>query len=204
MRENFKKYIFIWIMAILIGLGLGAFISNRVLDYYRTRPYEPPDVWVLSQGLNSTLLKQELLKKEAEGGQVTLADIAKVATASTTLKAEAIRVGNRYLLSTGANGQAFVELPSGRYKLNIIPVPGIDFTGVPERIFVNQGFTILNIGITKGTGEIKHKDQDITEVSSGKSSVTVVLYQDKDSDGQKGDDESQLPWAGIVVSIERD
>lgn len=190
------------IMFVFISTGV---ILGLVKD---SKIYKKPETWVISQGLNSTLTKQQLLLGSVRGGKITLSDIAKVATASTTVKPEAVKIGKDYLLSTGADGKVEISVDNGQYKVEIIKLQKIDFTGVPAKIIIDRGNFVLNIGLTKGSGKIlslRHPERsEGSQDSIGRSApsrMTLSLFQDKNGDGKKEENEPDLPWAGVTVKL---
>lgn len=170
--------------------------------YKDSKEYQKPEAWVISQGLNSTLTKQQLLLKEAKGGQVTLEDLARVATASTDVKAEAVKIGSDYLLSTGADGKVEVVVDPGTYKVELVTIPEIDFTGVPGIININGGENILSIGLVEGSGKVKAGIDLVGQQPPDlRGRLQVSLFQDKNGDGKKDNGEPYLPWAGVTIKL---
>ena len=178
-RENLKL-----LGGILVGLVFGLVFILIFNPFNIKRLYQKPKAWIISQGLNATLTKQQLLLKSAKNGAVSLDDIAKVATASTKIKAEAVKIGNDYVLSTGADGQVISSIEKGTYKIGLIPIPGVDFTGVPKQINI-QGDYQLKIGLVKGSGKITTVDSIQSEASES-SKLTITLNR---------------PWAGITIKL---
>lgn len=206
--SKFKsKEILIWAGSILAGMFLGVFIVYKIVDYIANRPYQKPKMWILSQSLENTLIKQELLRNAVNDGRLTLGDLAKVATSSTFKDGEAIKIGNKFFLSTGSNGQIRLELEPGEYKISLATMPGTDFTGVPTKIIVGKGPIALKIGLKQGNERVYGTKNIPTSATSDIQSIQpqlyFSLYHDKDGNGEKGELEPQLFWSGVVLSLEK-
>lgn len=218
--KNFTKLGILAIASTVIFVGLGLFLMNKAglninledffkgeykqsLKFSLSSNYKKPEAWVISQGLNSTLTKQQLLQQSAKNGQASLDDLARVATASTTIKAEAVKIGSDYLLSTGADGKVEISVEPGKYSIELIPIPGIDFTGVPGRISISSENYFLNIGLLKGSGKVRTESGGLKIEDGNEGKLRVVLFQDKNGNGQKDEGESDLPWARVTVKLVR-
>lgn len=192
---NFDK--FIALLGIIIG-SIALIFQILILTSRKEK------TWVVSQGLYQSLAKQQLLFDKTKGKGIELEDLVEVATISSLPKAEAVRVGNKYILSTGALGDVVVELPFGIYDIEVTPIPGINFTGVRKQIKFSQSIEELRLGLTKGAGKIIQADDKPIKnpnISSGVGKLVVKLYKDTNSNGQKDVGEVSLKWAGVVVSL---
>ena len=207
MKKILNKNILILGISMLGGVLLGVFIIYRILLYIGTQDYQKPKAWILSQNLGNTLLKQQMLKDAERDGSITVSDIAKIATSSTTLKGEAIKIVNKYYLSTGSNGTISLTLPTGLYKVSLAEVPGADFTGVPKEIKIEKGTLDLKIGLKQGKGELLSTKDILISTDSNlqdkNPQIAVSLYHDKNGNGEKGQGEPQLSWSGVVLSLEK-
>lgn len=204
-ERNFTRLGILAIASTVIFVGLIIFLIKQTgveinLNELLNREYKKPEAWVISQGLNSTLTKQQLLLESAKNGQVTLNDLAKVATASTIIKAEAVKIGSDYLLSTGADGKVEISVDPGQYRVEMVTIPGIDFTGVPGKINIT-GSNTLNIGLIKGSGKVRAEDGGLKIEGGAENKLKVSLFQDKNGNGVKDGGELDLPWAGVTIKL---
>ena len=184
------------VAVLVVKTALSVYLSNLFKGEYKK-----PEAWVISQGLNSTLTKQQLLQASAKQGQVTLEDLARVATASAVVKSEAVKIGNDYLLSTGADGKVEVSVDPGTYEVELVTIPEIDFTGIPGKISISQESYVLNIGLMKGSGKVRSGKLD-NEVGSGNENILKVnLFSDKNGNGKKDEGEPDLSWAGVTIRL---
>lgn len=166
--------------------------------------YQKPQTWVISQSLNSSLNKQNKILGAAKNGQITLGDLAKVATDSSQIKPEVVKIKNDYLMSTGAEGTVEAEIALGTYEVQLAKIPEIDFTGIPGTIKIANGSYSLNIGLVKGSGKVRAEGGRLkVEDRNGKPKIIVKLFQDKNGNGKKDSGESSLSWAGIVIKLVR-
>lgn len=195
------KFLIILLAAVIIsGSGIYLFISK---DNY----YQKPKAWVISQSLYQTIAKNQLLAGKAKGGVVSLDDVIGVATASVTPKSEVLKTDEGYLITTGFNGEAVAEIPKGTYKVKIVPIPGIDFVGVPSEFRLNKGIEEFRLFLTEGSGRIlqdpssKTYDPKLYPKFSEEAKLVIHLYHDKNSNGKKDKGEERLNWAGITVQL---
>lgn len=193
-----KRKIFKYLGIFLLIVGF-LFVLNVIKA---KQEYHKPKAWVIFQSLNSSLAKKQVLAKSIKDGQLTVADLVKVATASTLVKAEVVKVGKDYLLSTGSDGQAQVDLPQGIYKVSLVAIPGVDFTGVPSKLNLSGEIYEFKIGLKEGSRKIKGKAADLSSKKyQGQTKLVVTLFQDKNGNGIKGKDEPSLPWAGVTIKL---
>lgn len=184
-----KKKIFIGLGIILTLLIAGTLVGLKI--FKDRNVYQKPKAWVISQSLNSSLAKQRSL----------LSSDYTSASASSNIRPEVVKVGKDYLLSTGVLGEVSLDLPKNVYKVSLVSVPGVDFTGVPSKIAPSEGTYELNIGVTQGSGKIKGQEIKISNPPEGTTKLKVTLYHDKNGDGLKGADELSLPWAGVTIKL---
>ena len=209
MKENFKarflrkKFLIIAGFIFTVVIFITGFILINFFGHKNT--YQKPKAWTISQNIYSTLAKQKLLSDFAGDGELTVAEIARVATSSATLKQEVVKVGDKYLLSTGSDGQVKVSLPIGIYTMAVMPIPNMDFTGVPDRVRVEGSAQIMTLGLKGGSGKVFSKAlpvitrQSLEELNS--TDFLINLFHDKNGDGIKQAGEVMLPWAGVTFRL---
>lgn len=202
MKQNLiskKIMVFSVVLVLIILIGFTAF------KQVNKSTYQKPPAWTISQSVYSTIGKQKLLSNFAQDGELTVGEIAKVATSSTTVTSEVVKVGDKYLLSTGSDGQVKINLPQGLYKMAVMPIPGMDFTGVSDQVKVEGRTQIMFLGLKKGSGEINSRVLSvITEPGSGdlkNTDLVIKLFHDKNGDAVNQDGESGLSWAGVTFRL---
>jgi len=206
-----SKNLILWIGSVLGGVILGL-ILLAWLNPFKFFVAKKDNTWVISQGLANTLSKQAQLQKAVEAsGSVSLTDIVKIATSSGVPKAEVVKKGSDTYLSTGPLGEVKTDLVYGRYKLSLVPVPGVDFTGVPAEIDINKPIIEIKLGLTEGlpagppagrTGRqgIQNVLKDKPK-SNDLGKAIVYLYWDQNKNGQKDDTEPKVLWAGVTIKL---
>ncbi len=207
-QRNFKVLAIMAIISALVLVEIIAFVLMKTgaISYIKNLAkgqYQKPVAWVIPQSLNSTLARQQLLVQSAKGGKVSLEDLAKVATASVSVKAEAVKIGSDYLLSTGADGKVEVEVDPGNYRVEMVSVPGVDFTGVPGTADIKGGTNTLSIGLVKGSGKVRTEGGGLKMEAGSENKLKVNLFSDKNENGVKDSGEPDLPWAGVTVKLSR-
>lgn len=195
-RENLKL-----IGGVVAGLILGLAFILIFNPFNIKRLYLKPKAWIISQGLHSTLTKQQLLLKSAKRGQVSLDNLAKIATTSTNIKAEAVKIGKDYLLSTDASGKVDLSIDPGTYRVELVKIPGIDFTGVPGTIKIERGDYVLNVGLIKGSGKVRAEGGGLKMEDGQESKLQINLFSDKNGNGKKQDGEPYLYWSGVTIKL---
>ena len=165
-----NKNIFIFIGSILGGAILGL-ILLAWLNPFKFFVPKKDNTWVISQGLANTLSKQAQLQEAVEAsGSVSLLDIVKIATSTGVPKAEVKRQGNDILLSTGPSGEVSVNLSYGEYKVAVVPIPGVDYTNVPDKIYVAKPMQEVWLGLKDGSGKVKGMSTKNTQYENDKLS----------------------------------
>lgn len=198
-----NKTSLIFMVSILGGAVLGL-ILLAWLNPFRIFVPKKDNTWVISQGLVNTLSKQVQLKNAVSAsGSVSLLDIVKIATSSGVPKAEVVKKGNDIFLSTGPVGEVKTDLVYGRYKVAVIPVPGVDFMGVPAEIDIKQPISEIKLGLTEGQGKVKgvHNVSGDKPKSNDLSKLVVSLYWDQNKNGLKDDTEPKVLWAGVTIKL---
>lgn len=198
-----KKNLFIWTGSILGGVVLGL-VLLAWLNPFKYFVAKKDNTWVISQGLANTLSKQVQLKNAVSAsGSVSLLDIVKIATSSGVPKAEVVKKGNEIFLSTGSVGEVKTDLVYGRYKVSLIPVPGVDFTGVPAEVDINKPIIEIKLGLAEGTGKVNGVQNVLGDKpkSSDLSKLVVSLFWDQNKNGLKDDTEPKVLWAGVTIKL---
>ena len=191
---KFNKNFLIWPLSIIGGAVLGL-ILLAWLNPFRIFVAKKDNTWIISQGLANTLSKQVQLKNAVDAsGSVSLLDIVKIATSTGVPKAEVVRKGNETYLSTGPIGEVSVDMPYGEYAMAVIPVPGVDFTNVPDKIYLSKPVQEVKLTLKEGTGQIKGiKSTKITQIAKDKLSKLVIkLVRDNDI---------PVLWAGVSIKL---
>lgn len=199
----FNKNILIWAGSIIGGAVLGLVLLAWLNPFKYFVP-KKDNTWVISQGLANTLSKQVQLKNATTAsGSVSLLDIVKIATSSGVPKAEVVKKGNEIFLSTGSVGEVKTDLVYGRYKVSLIPVPGVDFTGVPAEIDINKPISEIKLGLTEGQGKVKGVQNILKDKpkSTDLSKLVVSLYWDQNKNGLKDESEPKVLWAGVTIKL---
>lgn len=187
----------------MLGMILGL-ILLAWLNPFKYFVAKKDNTWVISQGLANTLSKQVQLKNATTAsGSVSLLDIVKIATSTGVPKAEVVKKGNEIFLSTGPVGEVKTDVVYGRYKISVIPIPGVDFVGVPTEIDIKQPISEIKLGLTEGTGKIKGIQNVLNDKpkSSDLGKVIVSLYWDQNNNGQKDEKEPKVLWAGVTIKL---
>lgn len=202
--SRLKKFAVVGVGILVIG-GITVFLINlqTILN-----PQKQTKTWIISQSLASVLGRQQVLAKNVVGGEVELEDIVKAATASVLPKQEAVRIGDKTAMSTGTNGQVAVDFPQGRYKVAVVPIPGVDLTGIPSRIELLTPAQEIKIGIKEGSGKVlgfvKGFNIGTKRTQSNQTTKLVIsLFHDINGDGKKQKEEQNLKWAGVTVELIR-
>lgn len=201
-----SKNIFIWMGSILGGAILGLFLLAW-LNPYRFFVPKKDNTWVISQGLANTLSKQIQLKNATTAsGSVSLLDIVKIATSSGVPKQEVLKNGNDIYLSTGPVGEVKTDLVYGRYKVSLIPVPGVDFMGVPAEIDINKPISEIKLGLAEGQGKVNGVQNVLGDKpkASDLSKLVVSLFWDQNKNGLKDEEEPKVLWAGVTIKLTKE
>ena len=198
-----KKDMLIWPILIIAGFVLGLILLSW-LNPFRFITPEKNQTWILPQGLVKTLSKQQMLKEAiSPAGSVSLLDIVKIATSSGVPKQQVVKKGRDVYLSTGPSGEVKTDLVYGRYKVSVIPIPGVDFMGIPTEIDINKPIFEIKLGLTEGTGKIK----GVQNVSGGKpqstdlAKIVIYLFHDQNKDGIRELGEPKVLWAGVTIKL---
>lgn len=176
------------------------------LNPFRFFAAKKDNTWVISQSLANTLSKQQQLKNAVSAsGSVSLLDIVKIATSSGVPKAEVVKKGADTFLSTGPVGEVKTDLVYGRYKVSLIPVPGVDFMGVPAEIDINKPIIEIKLGLTEGTGKVKGVQNVLNDKpkSSDLGKLVLSLYWDQNKNGQRDETEPKVFWAGVTIKLSK-
>lgn len=162
--------------------------------------------WVVSQGVYTSIAKQEALFDRTRDGGVQLKDVVELSTKDHLPKAEAVKIGNKILISTGLKGEAVVTIAKGVYEVSVVPIPGVDVTGVAKEIVVSSLAHELPLGLAVGSGEVKAKQAqgqsyDSNSFDTASSQLIITLYKDANGNGEKDQNEPKLQWAGVTVQL---
>lgn len=197
---NSNKWKIFAAIGILLVFIMGSFLIFKVIQGKNT--YQKNKAWVIPQSLNTALSKQQLLAQSGSNIASSGPQVEAISTYSGIIRPEAVKIGKDYLLSTGASGEISLDLPRWTYKVSIVPIPGVDLTGVPSKISLDGGKYDLEIGVLKGSGKIKgQKNNTSAKSSEGTTKLKVSLFHDKNGNGEKGTDEPSLPWAGVTLKL---
>lgn len=198
-----RKDLLIWPISITGGFILGL-ILLAWLNPFRFFVPQQSKTWILPQGLVKTLSRQQMLKEAiTDAGSVSLKDIVKIATSSALPKQQVVKKGRDIFLSTGPSGEVKTDLVYGRYKISVVPVPGVDFVGVPAEIDIREPIIELKLGLTEGQGKVF----GVQNVSGKKpkpdnlAKVAVSLFYDQDKNGIKDTHEPKVLWAGVTLKL---
>lgn len=203
MRKIINRSNLIFIGVVILGIVLGL-ILLAWLNPFKYFMAKKDNTWVISQGLANTLSKQSQLKNAIDAsGSVSLLDIVKIATSSGVPKQEVVKKGNEIFLSTGPVGEVKTDLVYGRYKVAVIPVPGVDFVGVPAEVDIKQPISEIKLGLTEGTGKVKGIQNVLGDKpkSNDLSKLVVSLYWDQNKNGGKDEGEPKVLWAGVTIKL---
>lgn len=190
----------------IIGGAVLGLILLAWLNPFRFFAAKKDNTWVISQSLANTLSKQQQLKNAVSAsGSVSLLDIVKIATSSGVPKAEVVKKGADTFLSTGPVGEVKTDLVYGRYKVSLIPVPGVDFMGVPAEIDINKPIIEIKLGLTEGTGKVKGVQNVLNDKpkSSDLGKLVLSLYWDQNKNGQRDETEPKVFWAGVTIKLSK-
>lgn len=200
--SKFKKFLVVFVMLLIFG-GITTLIINlqSILN-----PQKETKTWIISQSLASVLGRQQVLTKNIYGGEVELEDLVKAATASVLPKEEAVRIGDKTIMSTSSLGQVTADFPQGRYKVAVVPIPGVDLTGIPNKIDLLTTTQEIPIGIKKGSGKVlgfvtKFNAGSKRTQSKETTKLIISLFHDLNGDGKKQKEEQKLRWAGVIVEL---
>lgn len=205
-----SKNILIWTGSVLAGTVLGLILLAWLNPFKffvpasRLGGLKKDNTWIISQGLANTLSKQVQLKNAVSAsGSVSLLDIVKIATSSGVPKAEVVKKGNEIFLSTGSVGEVKTDLVYGRYKVAVIPIPGVDFMGVPAEVDIRQPISEIKLGLVEGQGKVKGGQNVLNDKpkSSDLSKLIISLYWDQNKNGQKEKEEPKVLWAGVTIKL---
>lgn len=200
-----KKDLLIWPISIIGGFVVGLVLLAWLNPFRFFMPQESK-TWILPQGLVKTLSKQQMLKEAiTESGSVSLKDIVKIATSSALPKQQVVKKGRDTFLSTGPSGEVKTDLVYGRYKISVVPVPGVDFVGVPAEIDIREPIVELKLGLAEGTGKVVGV-QNVSEKKpkpDNLAKVAISLFYDQDKSGIKNNHEPKVLWAGVTIKFTR-
>ncbi|MBI2600965.1 hypothetical protein HYW42_03350 [Candidatus Daviesbacteria bacterium] len=205
---------------IIFGIFLLIFGSFSLIFLKFFTKNDKEKTWVFSQSLVSSLAKQQALNQITGGGPADLDDLIRLATSAAVVEQNIVEKQGQILLTTGSFGQVVVDLPQGIYKLALNSIPGIDFTGVPERIIVYKSAQEVSIGTAKGSGKVKAKSKPLTTSSltsmftnpnpssnlfdsNKKGKLVISLFYDRNGNGVKNEKEKALEWAGVIISLKK-
>lgn len=208
-KKTFSKRVFMISFVILIFGGFLIWIFNPVTFFL---PKKQNKTWIISQSLASTLGRQQVLGKYSYAGELELDSLVKAVTASVLPNEEAVRIGDKTIMSTSSLGQVTANFPSGRYKVAVMPIPGVDLTGIPNKIDLLTPAQEIPIGIKKGSGKVigvtKKFNLSFSQAKKDQSEETtkliISLFHDLNGDGKKQKEEQGLKWAGVTVELAKE
>ncbi len=201
---NFKKLGSLSVIsaAVLLALVLPRLdLPNKLAGL---KPVSKPSPLIISQAVYESIGKRNMLVKYAADGSLTAGELAEIATTSAEIKAEAVKVGKQYLLSTGSDGQVEARIATGSYKLAMIPIAGMDFSGVPNQIQIDgAGSQTLALGLKLGSGKVNTNNTVQVKAGTNKTpGLLIKLFRDTNGNGQKDADDPNLPWAGVRIRLQ--
>ncbi|MBI2314774.1 hypothetical protein HYU93_01815, partial [Candidatus Daviesbacteria bacterium] len=145
--------------------------------------------------------KTDVKNRLIENGKITSDEVKQLLTENSQIPAQGLRNGNRIVVTTGGDGQVEFEVDPGVYKIDSLPIEGVDLS-LPATINVSSIDQTIGAGINKGSGQVKSSGQ-LTSNSQGQqvAKVKIVTFYDKNSNGIFDSEEKVIPWAGVVVSL---
>lgn len=160
---------------------------------------------IVPQSIYKSLLTKAAVIEEINGrdpDKISDSEIGQIfdraSRATSNLPASGYQAGNDYVLVTGSDGIVFADLPKGNYSVKISPIDGVDIAS-PTTVEIPFGpVPIINIGVSKGSGQIKAVTNKTT-VTADKAIFRV--YHDGNNNGVKDVKEQFLPWSGVKINL---
>lgn len=169
-----------------------------------SNPAQP--VYIDSDQFDQLVKKQIIKDILVTDGKITSQTVQAIMKLDIT-KPESKEADDGYIFSTGKVGTAEGEVKGGRYRVSIDSLPGVDIEA-PQSVTVGKnGFILIPIKVSKGSGQIK-KGSAIGESGRG---LIGTIYADEVKKAETGrvkvvvvsDKDQVLPWAGVQVKLEK-
>ncbi len=151
------------------------------------------------------LVKQKIIKNRLAQKAEVQSEFIKNTLATDISLGKKIKTTNGYILVTGEKGTYESEIDGGLYKVELIPMEGVDIQSIGT-IQVDQGKRVtLPVGIAKGAGKVDRlqtlppiEGRSQTENSTN---LNVVVFSDPNKNGILDNNEEILPWAGVQIHL---
>jgi hypothetical protein len=172
-----------------------------------------PNTIIVSQDLWSIATKQKQLRQLlAKNASPSAEQLSQFLYSQPLLSQGVTQKGNQWVLSTNSQGIISYPLPKGTYKITASPISLYDITNLPQSLVIEDQAVTLDLGLKVGSGKIFLHNQFNSDPllftpnsppPQGQQYFIVNLFHDKNNNQKLDAEETLVPWAGVILTLEK-